>query len=215
MPKPLTMWITTNCKILKEIGIPDQTTWPASWEIYMQVKKQQLEPDREQWTGSKLGKGYVKVIYCHPVYLTYIQSISYEMPGWVNHKLKSRFWEKYQQPQICRWYHANGRKWRGTKESFDEGERGEWKNWLKTQHSENEDHGIWSHHFMADGETMEMVKCFIILGSKITADSDYSHEVQRCLLGRKAMNHLDSIFKSRDITLLTKVQIVKARFFFQ
>ena len=46
-PKPLTMWITTNCKILKEIGIPDQTTWAASWEIYMQVKKQQLEPDME------------------------------------------------------------------------------------------------------------------------------------------------------------------------
>ena len=51
-----------------------QTTLPASWEIRMQVKKQQLEPDMEQWTGSKLGKEYVKAVYCHPVYLTYMQS---------------------------------------------------------------------------------------------------------------------------------------------
>ena len=49
-----------------------QTTWPASWETYMQVKKQQLEPDMEQWTGSKLGKEYIKDIYDHPVYLTYM-----------------------------------------------------------------------------------------------------------------------------------------------
>ena len=47
-----------------------QTTLPASWEIYMQVKKQQLEPEMEQHTGSKLGKVYVKAVYCHPVYLT-------------------------------------------------------------------------------------------------------------------------------------------------
>ena len=55
---------------------------------------------------------------------------------------------------------------------------------------------------------------FIFLGSKLTADSDYSHEIQRSLLGRKAMKHLDSIFKSRDITLLTKVHLVKAMIFF-
>ena len=56
----------------------------------MQVKKQQLEPDMEQWIGSKLGKEYVKAVYCHSAYLTYIQSISRKMPGWVKHKLKSR-----------------------------------------------------------------------------------------------------------------------------
>ena len=67
-----------------------QTTWPASWEICMQVKKQQLELDMEQETGSKLGKEYVKAIYCHPAYLTYIQSRSWEMPGWMEHKLESR-----------------------------------------------------------------------------------------------------------------------------
>ena len=55
----------------------------------MQVKKQQLEPDMEQWTGPKLGKDYNKAIYCHPVYLTFMQSTSCEMPGWVNYKLES------------------------------------------------------------------------------------------------------------------------------
>ena len=56
----------------------------------MQVEKQQLEPDMEQWTGSKLGKEYVKAVYCHLAYLTYTQSTSCEMPGWMKHKLESR-----------------------------------------------------------------------------------------------------------------------------
>ena len=56
----------------------------------MQVKKQQLEPDIEQQTGSKLGKGYIKAVYGHPAYLTYMQSTSHEMPGWIKHKLESR-----------------------------------------------------------------------------------------------------------------------------
>ena len=56
----------------------------------MQVKKQQLELDMEQQTGSKLGKEYVKAVYCHPVYLTYVQSVSCEMPGWVKHKPESK-----------------------------------------------------------------------------------------------------------------------------
>ena len=56
----------------------------------MQVKKQQLEPDMKQRTGSKLGKEYVKAIYCHPAYLMYMQSTSCEIPGWMKHNLKSR-----------------------------------------------------------------------------------------------------------------------------
>ena len=56
----------------------------------MQVKNQQLEPDMEQWTGSKLGKEYIKAVYCHPAYLTYMQSTSCEMLGWMKHKLESR-----------------------------------------------------------------------------------------------------------------------------
>ena len=57
----------------------------------MQIKKQQLEQDMEQQTGSKLGKDYVKDVYCHPAYLTYTQSTSCEMPGWMNLKLEIKF----------------------------------------------------------------------------------------------------------------------------
>ena len=60
------------------------------WEICMQVKKQQLELDMEQQTGSKLGKKYIKAVYCHTAYLTYMQSTSCEMPGWMKQKLESR-----------------------------------------------------------------------------------------------------------------------------
>ena len=69
MPKTLPLWITTNCgKFLKRWEY--QTTWPASWKICKQVKKQQLELDMEQQTGSKLGKEYIEASYCHPAYLT-------------------------------------------------------------------------------------------------------------------------------------------------
>ena len=88
-PKPLPVWITTNHgKFLKRWEY--QTTWPASREICMQVKKQQLELDMEQQTHSKSGNEYFKAVYCHPAYLTYMQSTSWEMLGWMKHKLKSR-----------------------------------------------------------------------------------------------------------------------------
>ena len=67
----------------------NQTTSPASWEICRQVKKQQLELDMEQQTGSKSGKEYVKAVYCHPAYLTYMQSTSWETLDWKKHKLES------------------------------------------------------------------------------------------------------------------------------
>ena len=95
VPKPLIVWITTNCgKFSKRWEY--QTTWPASWEICMQVKKQQLELYMEQQTGSKSEKEYVKAVCCHPAYLTYMQSTSCKMPGWMKHKLESRLPEKYQ-----------------------------------------------------------------------------------------------------------------------
>ena len=80
-PKPLTVCITTKWKILKEMGIPDHLT--CILRNLIQVKKQQLEP------GSKLGKEYIKAVYCHPVYLTNMQNTSCEMPGWMKHKLES------------------------------------------------------------------------------------------------------------------------------
>ena len=75
-------------EILKEMEY--QTTLPASWEICMQVKKQQLQLDMKQQTGSKSGKEYVKAVCCHLAYITYMQSTSCEMPGWMKHKLESR-----------------------------------------------------------------------------------------------------------------------------
>ena len=67
-----------------------QTTLPAPWEICMQVKKQQLELDMEQWTGSRLRKEHFKGAYSHPAYLTYLQSTSCKMSVWMKHKLESR-----------------------------------------------------------------------------------------------------------------------------
>ena len=83
------------------------------------------------------------------------------------------------------------------------------------QHSENEDHGIWSHHFMGNrwGNSGNRVRLYFG-GPKITADGDCSHEIKRhLLLGREVMTNLDSIFKSRDIALPTKVRLVKAMVF--
>ena len=104
------------------------------------------------------------------------------------------------------------------KEDPCESERGESKSWLKTQHSKEEDHGIWSPHFMANrwGKNGNRDRLYFLgLQNHCTADGDCSHEIKRhLLLGRKAMTNLDSILKSRDITLLTKVHPVKAMIFF-
>ena len=205
LPRPLAVWVKQTGKFWKRWKY--QTTLLASWEICMQVKKQQLEPDMEQWTGSKSGKEYIKAVYCHPAYLIYVHGAFWETLDWKKYKLESRLPGEISITEICRWHHPYGRKWRGTKEPLDEGERGEWKSWHKTQHSENEDHGIRSHHFMANRETKETVTDFLFLGSKITADVDCSHEIKR-----KAMTNLDSMLKSRDITLPTKVCLVSYHF---
>ena len=159
MPEPLT--ITTNCGELH-----------ASWEICMQVKKQQLELDMEQQTGSKSGK-------------------------------------------ICRWHHPYGGKWRGTKELLDQSERGKWKSWLKAQHSENEDHGIWSHHFMVDrwGNSGNSDRLYF-LGLQSHCRWWLQPWNKRCLLlGRKSMLNLDTILKSRDITFADKGPSSQSWFF--
>ena len=88
-PRPFTEWVTTNCgKFFKRWEY--QTTLPASWEVCLQIKKKQLELDMEQQTGSKLGNENIKAIYCHPVYLTYMQSTSCKMPGCKKHKIETR-----------------------------------------------------------------------------------------------------------------------------
>ena len=169
----------------------------------------------KQWTGSKLGKEHIKAVYCHPAYLTCIQSTSCEMLGWMKHKLESRFLGETQITSDMQMTPHLWQKWRGTKEPLNESERGEWKSWLKLN--------IEKMKSMASGpitswqlewETMEIVTDFIFLVSKIPADGDSSHEIKRCLLlGRKVMTNLDSILKSRDVTLLTKIYLVKAMVF--
>ena len=123
--------------------------------------------------------------------------------------------EKHQQPQTRRWRHPYGRKRRGTKAK---------RNLLMKVKEESEKAGlklsIRKTKIMASGPITsweidgETVTDFIFSGSKITADGDCSHEIKRrCLLGRKVMTNLDSIFKSRDMTLPTKVCLVKAMVF--
>ena len=159
----------------------------------MQVKKQQLEPKKQQ-TGSKLGKEYVKAAYCHPAYLTYMQSTSWE----------TRLEEAQAGIKIA------GRKSNNLRYADDTtlmAESEELKSLLMKVKEESEKVGlklnIQKTKIMAsspitswqiDRETVETVTDFIFLGSKITADGDCSHEIKRrLLLGRKVMTNLDSI----------------------
>ena len=89
MPKPLTVWIRINWKIPQEMGIPDYLTCLLR-NLYAD-QEATVRTGHEQQTGSKSGKEYVKAVYCHPDYLTYMQNTSCEMPGWMKHKLESRF----------------------------------------------------------------------------------------------------------------------------
>ena len=213
MPKPLIMWITTNCgKFFKKWEY--QTTWPASWEICMQVKKQQLRPDMEQWTGCKLGNEYVKAVYCHLAYLICMQSTSCKMLGWMKHKLESRLPGEISITSDMH-NHPYGRKWRGTKKPLDEVKEESEKvglkfNVQKTKIMASSPITSWQ----ITREKVKTVIHFIFLCSKITMDGDCHHEIKRCLLlGRKAMTNSDSVLNSRDITLPTKVHMVKAMVF--
>ena len=118
------------------------------WETCVQVKKQQLEQDMAQQTDSKLGKVYFTAVYCHPAYLTYMQSTSYEMPGWMKHKLESRL-----PGEISNLRYADDLTLMAESKELKRllmKVKEEWKSWLKTQHLKNYDHGIRSHHFMAN-----------------------------------------------------------------
>ena len=114
----------------------------------MQVKKQQLEPDMKQLTSSKLGKEYIKAAYCQPAYLAYMKSTSCEILGWKKHKPESRLQGDISITSDMQMTPPLWQKAKKNWEPLDESESREWKSWLKAQHSENEEHGIWSHNFM-------------------------------------------------------------------
>ena len=156
MLKPLTVWIRTHCgKFLKRWEY--QTTLPVFWETCMWVMKQQIDPDMEQLTGSKLGK---------------------ELQGCVLSPCLLNLYAEYI-------------TWNASLDDSQAGIKIGKKNINNLRY--------------ADDTTV------MVLGSKITADGDCSHEIKRhLLLGRKAITNLDSILKSRDITLPTKVCIIKA-----
>ena len=163
----------------------------------------------------QIGKGVVKAVYCHPAYLTSMQSTSWETLGWMKHKLESRLPGE----TSITWY-ADGTTVMAESEE-------ELKTLLMKVKEESEKVGFKINNqkikimasgpitsWQIDGETVETVTDFILGSSKISADGDCSHEIKRgLLLRRKAMTNLDSILKSRDIILLIKVHIVKALVF--
>ena len=181
----------------------------------MQVKKQQLEPDMEQQTGLKLGKEYVKSVYCLSAYLTYAEYI-----------MRKAGLDEVQAGIKISQRNINNFRYADDTTLMAESEE-ELKSLLMKVKEESEKVGsklsIQKTKIMASGpitswqiggETMETVRDFIFLGSKINADGECSHEIKRrLLLGRKAMTNLNSILKSRDITLPTKVCLVKAMVF--
>ena len=118
----------------------------------MLIKKQQLEPDMEQQTGSKLGKEYVKAVCCHPAYLTSMQSISCEMPGWKKHKLESRLpgeisiTSDMQMTRLSLMAESEEELKSLLMNMKEESE----KVGLKLNIQKNKDHGIQSHHFMTN-----------------------------------------------------------------
>ena len=181
----------------------------------MQVKKQQLELDVEQQTGSKLRKEYIKAVYCHSAYLTYMQSSLCEMPSWMKHKLKSNLpgevsITSYVDDTTLMAESKEKHKSLLMKVKEESGKVGLKFNIQETKIMASGPIALWQ----IDGETMETITVFISLGSKITADGDCSHEIKRRLLfGRKVMTNLDNILKSRAIALLTKVHLVKSMVF--
>ena len=182
----------------------------------MQVKKQQLELDMEQQTGSKSGKDYIKALYCHPAYLTSMQSTSCKMPGWMKHKLESRLPGEISitsDMQMTPLLMAESEKLKSLLMKVkEESEKVGLK--LSIQKTKIMASGPITSWQIDRGNDRNSERLDFLGGSKITADGDCSHEIERCLLpGRKAMTNLDSMLKSRDITLLTKAHLVKAMVF--
>jgi len=178
MLEPLTVWITTNCgKFLKRWEY--QATLPAFWETWVQVKKQQLEPDIE----------YIKALYCHPAYLAYTQYILgnagvKEVPAGIKIAMRNISNLRYADDITLMAESEEELKsplMKGKEESEKVGLK---LNTQKTNIMASSPITSWQ----IDGKTMEIVTDFLFLGFKITADSDCSNEIKRCLpLGTKAM----------------------------
>ena len=168
----------------------------------MQVKKQQLELDMEQQTGSKLGKEYVKAIYCHPACLTCMQSTSCKMPGWMKHNLESRLPGEISITSDMQMTPPLSQKNEEELKSLlmrvkEEREKVGLKlNIQKTKIMASGPITSWQ----TDGETVETVADFILGGLQNHCRCDCSHEIKRCLLlGRKAMTNLEAHLKAETL----------------
>ena len=145
----------------------------------------------EQRAGSKLGKEYVKAVYCHPAYLIYTQSTSCKMLGWMKHKLESRLLEEISITSDMQMTPPYGRKWGGTKERLDKVKEESEKVGLKLNIQETKimtSSPISS--WQIDGETMETVTDFIFLDTKVTAGGDCSHEINTLAPWKKSYDQL-------------------------
>ena len=211
MVKPLTVWITTKCgEFFKR-----QEYWPF-YKACKEAGKEttvKTECGTTNWLkiGKQLCQGCILLPHLFNLYAEYIMWNA----GLDESQARSRLLGEISRTSDMQMTPPLWQKAKRTKEPLDEGERGEGKSWLKMQHSKNKDHAIPSHHFRAyRWGTIETVNGFIFVGSKITVNGECSHEVKRrLLLGRKVMTNLYSILKSRDITLPTKVCLVKAMIF--
>ena len=214
MPKPLTVWITTNWKILKEMGIPDHLTSLLRNLYAGQEATVRTGHGTTDWfpTGKGVRQGCILSPCSFNFYAEYIMRNAGLDEAQVGIKIAGR--------NINNPSYADDTTLRAESEE-------KIKSFLMKVKEESEKVGlkliIQKTKIMAsgpitpwqvDGKTMETVRDFILGGSKITADGDCSHEIKRrLLLGRQAMTNLDSILKSRDITLPTKVHLVKAMVF--
>ena len=211
MSKPLTLWITTNCEKFLNRWIPGCLICLLRNLYAGQEPTVRTRHGTMDWF--KIGKRVLKAVYYHPTYLTYMQSTSWEMPGWMKQ-------ESGLLGEISTTWYADDTTLRAESEEElksllmrvkKESEKADLK--LSIQNTKIMASGPIT-SWQRDGEKVETVAYFIFLGSKITADGDCSYEIKICqLLGSKAMTNLDNVFERRDITLPTKVWIVKAMVF--
>ena len=213
MPKPLTVWIAINWKILKEMGIPDHLTCLLR-NLYA-GQEATVRTGRESTDWFQIGKGVHQGCILSPClfnfYAEYIMRNAGLAEAQAGIKIAGR--------NINHLRYADDTTLMAESEELksllmkvkEESEKVGLKlNLQKTKIMASGPNTSWQ----IDGETVETVADFTFLGSKVTADGDHSHEIKRCLLlGRKVMTKLDSILKSRDITLPTKVRLVKAMVF--
>ena len=215
MPNPLTVWITLNCgKILKEMGIPDHLTCLLRNLYAGQEATVRTGRGKTDWfqIGKGVPQGCILPPYLFNLYAEYIMQNAGldEVQAGIKNARRNINNLRYADDTTLMAESEEELKSLLMKVKEETEKVGLKLNIQKTKIMASDPITSWQ----IDGETVEIVADFIFLGSKITADGDCSHEIKRCLLlGRKVLTNLDSILKSRDITLSTKVCLDKALVF--